>query len=362
VIRFIDAFRDRFGVEPICKALQFAPSTYWSAKRRRSCARQLRDAGLRSEIRRVFDENFGVYGAPKIWAQLNREGIRVARCTVERLMSDMGIQGAVRGKPRRTTRGKTRLLVLAVVNLRLTRAPCQLRVDDMMESLPSLDDLIRLVEETNAEADSLQQLTDAVVLSGRIADLGGGLVGHFVERARSSGATWEEIGERMGVSKQAAQKRFALKGRQGRGGFFLTRLAEEAREVVRRAVTHARESGSSHVGIEHLVLGLLDDPESVACRAITALGGSVDEIRSVAQSETDLDEAVDRGGGRIPFSADSKKVLELALRETIRSGDRRIGTGHILLGLIRDEKSPGARVLLESGIGRKAVEAWIEEL
>jgi hypothetical protein len=54
--------------------------------------------------------------------------------------------------------------------------------------------------------------------------------------------------------------------------------------------------------------------------------------------------------------------LELALRETIRSGDRRIGTGHILLGLIRDEKSPGARVLLESGIGRKAVEAWIEEL
>ena len=103
VIRFIDAFRDRFGVEPICRALQFAPSTYWSAKRRRSCARKLRDAQLRSEIRRVFDENFGVYGAPKIWAQLNREGIRVARCTVERLMSDMGIQGAVRGRPRRTT-------------------------------------------------------------------------------------------------------------------------------------------------------------------------------------------------------------------------------------------------------------------
>jgi putative transposase len=103
MIAFIDAHRNRFGVEPICRTLQFAPSTYWSAKRRPPCARKLRDAGLRSEIRRVFDENFGVYGAPKIWAQLNREGVRVARCTVERLMSEMGIQGVVRGKPHRTT-------------------------------------------------------------------------------------------------------------------------------------------------------------------------------------------------------------------------------------------------------------------
>lgn len=100
---FIDEYRDEFGVEPICRVLQFAPSTYWSAKRRPPSARSIRDERLKVEIRRVFDENFGVYGAPKIWAQLNREGIRVARCTVERLMGDLGIQGAVRGKPRRTT-------------------------------------------------------------------------------------------------------------------------------------------------------------------------------------------------------------------------------------------------------------------
>src|SRR5690554_263880 len=103
LIMFVDAFRDRFGVEPICRVVQLAPSTYWSAKRRPSSARRLRDEMLRVEIRRVFDENFGVYGAPKIWAQLNREGIRVARCTVERLMRDMGIRGAGRGKTRRTT-------------------------------------------------------------------------------------------------------------------------------------------------------------------------------------------------------------------------------------------------------------------
>jgi hypothetical protein len=230
----------------------------------------------------------------------------------------------------------------------------------MMESLPTPDDLVRLVDETTLEADPLQQLTEAVVLSGRITDLADGLVGKFVARARSSGATWEEIGECMGVSKQAAQKRFTATGPQRRGGFFLTRLAEEARHVVRRAVTHAREAGSSHVGTEHLVLGLLDDPESIACRAITGLG-SVDEIRSAAQPETDSGEGHAGAGGHIPFSADSKKVLELALRETIRSGDRRIGTGHILLGILRDERSPGARVLLESGVSRKAVEAWLEE-
>ena len=103
MIRFIDGHRDRFGVEPICSALQFAPSTYWSAKRRPPSDRSIRDEELKREIGRVFTENFGVYGAPKIWAQLNREGIEVARCTVERLMGELGIRGAVRGKPRRTT-------------------------------------------------------------------------------------------------------------------------------------------------------------------------------------------------------------------------------------------------------------------
>jgi putative transposase len=103
MIAYIDAHRDRFGVEPICRALQFAPSTYWSAKRRPPCARSTRDAELKTHIMRVHAENFGVYGAPKIWAQLNREGIRVARCTVERLMRQLGLSGAVRGKVKRTT-------------------------------------------------------------------------------------------------------------------------------------------------------------------------------------------------------------------------------------------------------------------
>ncbi len=96
MIAYIDDHRAQFGVEPICRVLQFAPSTYWSAKRRAPSARAQRDAALRAEIARVHAENFGVYGAPKVWAQLNREGHRVARCTVERLMRDLGLRSGAR--------------------------------------------------------------------------------------------------------------------------------------------------------------------------------------------------------------------------------------------------------------------------
>jgi putative transposase len=103
MIAYIDANRDRFGVEPICQVLPIAPSTYHAAQRRPASARAVRDTKLRGEIARVHAEHFGVYGARKVWRQLHREGISVARCTVERLMRELGLQGVRRGKTRRTT-------------------------------------------------------------------------------------------------------------------------------------------------------------------------------------------------------------------------------------------------------------------
>lgn len=100
---FIDANRARrsgelvWGVEPICRVLQVAPSTYYAAKKRPPSARALRDAELRVEIQRVYDANLMAYGADKIWDQLNKDRVRVARCTVERLMRDIGISGVTRG-------------------------------------------------------------------------------------------------------------------------------------------------------------------------------------------------------------------------------------------------------------------------
>jgi putative transposase len=108
IVEFIDTHRARFGVEPICRVLTehgctIAPNTYWVARKRPPSARALRDAELAVEVRRVYAENLFVYGADKIWAQLNREGIRVARCTVERLMRAEGLSGARRGKAFKVT-------------------------------------------------------------------------------------------------------------------------------------------------------------------------------------------------------------------------------------------------------------------
>jgi transposase InsO family protein len=103
MISYIDDHKESFGVEPICQHLPIAPSTYYDNKSRPPSARKLRDDELKVEIRRVHAANFGVYGARKVWCQLNRESMPVARCTTERLMRDMGLEGVRRGKKRRTT-------------------------------------------------------------------------------------------------------------------------------------------------------------------------------------------------------------------------------------------------------------------
>ena len=108
MVGFIDAHRDAHGVEPICDVLPIAPSTYYDhlatrADPSRRSDRACRDEALRPEIRRVFEENRSVYGVRKVWHQLRREGFNIARCTVARVMKDMGLQGIFRGKPYRTT-------------------------------------------------------------------------------------------------------------------------------------------------------------------------------------------------------------------------------------------------------------------
>jgi putative transposase len=107
-VRFIDEHQERFGVQPICRVLAkygvaIAPSTYYAAKTRPPARRTLRDAVLKAEILRVWTDNFAVYGAFKIWRELNRQGIAVARCTVERLMRELGLAGVRRGRKVRTT-------------------------------------------------------------------------------------------------------------------------------------------------------------------------------------------------------------------------------------------------------------------
>jgi putative transposase len=135
VIRFIDEHKDRrsgalrWGIEPICEQLQIAPSTYHAHKTRPPSARAIRDAELRPQILRVWEQNLSVYGADKVWDQLNKDGIGVARCTVERLMADLGIKGCRRGRLFvRTTVGDERLVRPADLVERRFKAPAPNRL------------------------------------------------------------------------------------------------------------------------------------------------------------------------------------------------------------------------------------------
>ena len=110
LVDYIDRHREKFGVEPICKVrgkagMQIAPSTYYAAKTRPPSARSVRDAELVVDIKVAHRANLGVYGARKVHAELNREGVKVARCTVERLMRAEGLRGIPREKTRKTTIG-----------------------------------------------------------------------------------------------------------------------------------------------------------------------------------------------------------------------------------------------------------------
>lgn len=222
-----------------------------------------------------------------------------------------------------------------------------------------LDDLIRMVR-NDATSEPLDELADSVLLAGRLDELADELVGHFVDHARDTGASWADIGDVLGVSRQAAQQRYVpdrpKKGRKR--GFFLTRFDESAREAVRRAERHARDARSRQVGTEHLVLGLIDDEDSRAARGLVALGASLDAIRAAATAAI-ATQAASRGKGHIPFSSGSKKVLELAYREALRAGDDAIGTEHILLGLLRDRWTPGRRIVAVQGVTRGDFERWL---
>src|SRR4029079_8882396 len=144
-----------------------------------------------------------------------------------------------------------------------------------------LDDLIEAI--TKVHSDALEQLSDAVIAADHLGDLADHLIGHFVDQARRSGASWTDIGRSMGVTKQAAQKRFVPKDpgvpidldpAQGFG-----RFTPRARNVVVAAQNEAHDAGNVQIRPEHLVVGLLSEPDGIAAQALVAQGIGLDELR-----------------------------------------------------------------------------------
>ncbi|MFE6977368.1 Clp protease N-terminal domain-containing protein [Streptomyces sp. NPDC057682] len=224
-----------------------------------------------------------------------------------------------------------------------------------------LDDLIAAIKKVHT--DALDQLQDAVIAADHLGDIADHLIGHFVDQARRSGASWTEIGRSMGVTRQAAQKRFVAKdpgeasGLDPNQGF--GRFTTRARNVVMASQNEARAAGSTEIGTAHLVLGLLSEPEALAAVFIKGQGVVLDTVR---QAATEALPAATEGEvpELVPFDADAKKVLELTFREALRLGHNYIGTEHILLALLEHED--GAGLLTGLGLDKAAAEAAVTEM
>ncbi|GAB3073086.1 Clp protease N-terminal domain-containing protein [Micromonospora schwarzwaldensis] len=220
-----------------------------------------------------------------------------------------------------------------------------------------LDDLIEGIKK--ARPDALDQLADAVLLADHLGDVADHLIGHFVDQARRSGASWTEIGRSMGVSKQAAQKRSAAKAETAaaldpNAGF--GRFTPRARNVVLASQEEARAAGHAEITPEHVALGLLAEPDGLAAALVKAKGVPLEMFREAVAAT--LPAKADQVPDLIPYDARAKKVLELTFREALRMGHNYVGTEHILLALLEEEGDGG--VLRGLGLTKEAMESAVE--
>ncbi|WP_329378567.1 ATP-dependent Clp protease ATP-binding subunit [Streptomyces sp. NBC_01351] len=223
-----------------------------------------------------------------------------------------------------------------------------------------LDDLIEAIKKVHT--DTLEQLSGAVVAAEALGDVADHLIGHFVDQARRSGASWTDIGRSMGVTRQAAQKRFVPKpDKEGDGaldpnaGF--GRFTPRARNVVVTAQNEARAAGGVEIGTGHLILGLLAEPEGLAASTLRAQGIASDDVRAAVTAVLPPGQA--EVPDLIPFDTSAKKALELTFREALRLGHSYVGTEHILLALLEQEHGEG--LLSGLGVDKGAVESAVTE-
>jgi hypothetical protein len=228
-------------------------------------------------------------------------------------------------------------------------------------------DLIDEVERSATSDEPLDRLTAAVARHGELTTRADELLDHFVIAARDSGCSWAQVGEVLGVTKQAAQQRHgrwrlpreALRGMLGKRPGLFQRFDEDARAAVVDGVDVARQLGHVSVGTEHVLVGILGRPDSVGAKVLARWSITRDEVFAQVAERLGRNEPVtDRR--HIPFSPHAKKALELALRESIKLGHDHIGTEHELLGIIRTDDGAAA-ILRDSGVTADDVRAAVVE-
>lgn len=223
-----------------------------------------------------------------------------------------------------------------------------------MSTSVSLDDLIRTIK--SVHTDALEQLSDAVLAAEHLGEVADHLVGHFVDQARRSGASWTDIGASMGVTKQAAQKRFVPKGDTIDPSEGFARFTPRARAAIVFSQNAARDAENTEITPEHLILGLLVDTDSLAIALLRAQGIEPDQLRAAITLPAATGQTLDL----VPFNGAAKKVLELTFREALRLGHNYIGTEHMLLALLESEAGDGP--LHGLGLDRDRLTATLVDL
>ncbi len=215
---------------------------------------------------------------------------------------------------------------------------------------PTRQELIELVEREASGSTPLEQLGAAASTVAELESVGDAVLSHFVDQARHNGHSWSEISGALGVTKQAAHKRYSL----------TDRFTPRARRVIEQAESVARALGHNFVGTEHLLLAQFEEAESVAAKVLAGLGATREAVAR------EVLERVPRGtlaaGGALPFTPRAAEMLAATAGLAIELGHNYIGTEHLLLATFVDAEGVAAQVLAALGIDRDQVRARIVEI
>ena len=220
-----------------------------------------------------------------------------------------------------------------------------------MPPAPDLQDLIRFVQQDAADGGPLQRLASAAEMVGNLNDVGDAVLGYFVDQARRAGHSWSEIGEALGVSKQAAQQRQAARAGLASVVTF-ERFTERARHTVAASEECARALQHNYVGTEHLLLAQFSQPEGIAAKVLVEAGLTEESVRrAIRDKVAEGDQAPE---GHIPFTPRAIDVFTAALGAALELGHNYIGTEHLLIGMVRTD-GLAKQILTSAGLDEASI-------
>jgi Clp amino terminal domain, pathogenicity island component len=225
-----------------------------------------------------------------------------------------------------------------------------------------LDDLIERVRSRHPAA--LDRVAGAVETAGELSQLGDHLVGFFIDEARGAGESWAAIGERLGISRQAVQKRYAPQAGDAdpkRLPTVYAKMVNDGKRVVVHAQEEARRRRAGFISTEHFLLGLADEPECVGARSLARCGAVPQVVAAAVNGRIGVPAGEPRTDA-LPFTPDGKAVLEHAARESVRLGHDYVGTGHLALGCLTVSGGLAAEVLGNLGVTYDELRAAVVEL